>query len=425
MYEQCTMPDPSYLGQVVMIAGIDDEYAASYGNGQINYATRHYFNLEQDIVSNTYLYPESGLHGLDIRKKVADGLAFANYAGHGDESGWSHPSFQRLHVRQLHNKHKYCLALGNCCRTSRFNIAECFAETWLRAEAKGAIGYIGAANDTYWDEDYWWSVGYGPVVPRGAEYSQTSLGAYDGMFHDHGENIEQWYVVQDALIFCGNLGVEEAGSALNAYYWRVYNLMGDPSLSPFIGVPAENEISHDPWIPPEDPPLNAVFRITAEPNSYVGLTKNGMLVGSSLVGASGYAEIEIVGHGTDGSVRLCVTCQNRFPYRVDVPIAPLGAIAEGSALGRSTLSSSPNPFGGSTEIRLSLGQPQMVSLQIHDVAGRLVQTILNKQLQAGTHQCAWDGRGTEGQPLPEGVYLVRLATEDASTTLSWKMILNR
>ena len=56
-------------------------------------------------------------------------------------------------------------------------------------------------------------MGYGPVVPRGADYEETGLGTYDGIFHDHGEDIDQWYVVQDALIFCGNLGVEESGSS--------------------------------------------------------------------------------------------------------------------------------------------------------------------------------------------------------------------
>jgi hypothetical protein len=43
-YEQCTMPDPSYLAEVVLIAGMDSNYAWNYGNGQINYGTRHYFN---------------------------------------------------------------------------------------------------------------------------------------------------------------------------------------------------------------------------------------------------------------------------------------------------------------------------------------------------------------------------------------------
>jgi hypothetical protein len=76
--------------------------------------------------------------------------------------------------------------VGNCCLTSSFEVGECFAETWLRAEGKGAIGYIGASNSTYWDEDYWWGVGYTSNIVVNPTYEGTGLGAYDGVFHDHG-----------------------------------------------------------------------------------------------------------------------------------------------------------------------------------------------------------------------------------------------
>ena len=42
----------------------------------------------------------------------------------------------------------------------------------------------------------------------------TEIGAYDGLFHDHGEAMTQWYVTNDALIYNGNLAVTEAGSNL-------------------------------------------------------------------------------------------------------------------------------------------------------------------------------------------------------------------
>jgi len=38
-YEQYTMPDPSYLGEVTLISGVDSYYAETHGNGQINYGT--------------------------------------------------------------------------------------------------------------------------------------------------------------------------------------------------------------------------------------------------------------------------------------------------------------------------------------------------------------------------------------------------
>ena len=38
------MPDPSFLGDVIMISGVDASYAPTYGNGQINYGNTYYFN---------------------------------------------------------------------------------------------------------------------------------------------------------------------------------------------------------------------------------------------------------------------------------------------------------------------------------------------------------------------------------------------
>ena len=62
-YEQYTMPDPSFLNQVLMISGVDASFAPTYGNGQINYGNNYYFNSENEINSNTFLYPASGSSG--------------------------------------------------------------------------------------------------------------------------------------------------------------------------------------------------------------------------------------------------------------------------------------------------------------------------------------------------------------------------
>ena len=76
------------------------------------------------------------------------------------EPTWADPGFRISHINALGNYGKYPLVIGNCCLTSTYDSAECFGETWLRAADKGAIGYIGGSNSTYWDEDYWWGVGY-------------------------------------------------------------------------------------------------------------------------------------------------------------------------------------------------------------------------------------------------------------------------
>jgi subtilisin-like proprotein convertase family protein len=321
MYDQYTMPDPSFLGNVTLIAGVDSGFAPTHGNGQINYGTEHYFNASHGITSNTYLYPESAgaVEGALIGT-YNDGVSFVNYTAHGSTTSWSDPSLTQSNINSLTNYGKYFLAIGNCCLTSSYDLGECFGETFLRAPEKGAMGYIGGSNSTYWDEDYWFGVGYhassqidGSALP----YEATGIGAYDGVFHDHGEADHLWYVTNDAVVFSGNLAVTESGSSRTEYYWNIYNLLGDPSISTYMGVPTENSVSHPSTIFMGQPSLT----VDAEYGTYVGLTQDGVLVGAGTVDASGSLEITYNQILTPGiPVKMVAMAQNRVPYITEMMV---------------------------------------------------------------------------------------------------------
>jgi len=317
-YDQYTMADPSYLDEVTLIAGVDSGYASSHGNGQINYGTDNYFNAAHGITDNTWLYPaSSGSVESAIIQTVNDGVAYINYTAHGSQTSWSDPSFTQSNINSLTNDGKYCLAVGNCCLTSTYDYSECFAETWLRAADKGAIGYIGGSNSTYWDEDFWWGVGScaSGSIGTGVTYAGTGLGAYDGVFHDHGEAMDQWYVTNDALVFAGNLACQEAGSSLIEYYWNIYNLMGDPSLSVYMGVPDANPVTVDA--------MGATsVTISAAPGSYVGLTQGTTLIGAGSVDATGTVTVDFITTPDGGQpLHMVVTAQNREPFIDDILMA--------------------------------------------------------------------------------------------------------
>jgi len=317
MYDRFEMPDPSYLEKVVMIGGMDSSHGQRWANGQINYGTSNYFNETHGIYSYTHLYPQSGSQDAQIVQEVSQGVAYVNYTAHGSETSWSDPTFTQSDVRNLQNNGEYCLAVGNCCLAARYSYGECFAETWLRVANKGAIGYIGGSNSTYWDEDYYWGVGYCSQIVEHPTYEGSEQGAYDGIFHDHGENMDRWYVTNDAIIFCGNLAVTESGSSLTTYYWNIYNLMGDPSISAYLGMPDPNPVTH-----PATVFTSALtIPVTAVPGSYCGLTKDGELIGAGTVGAGGSLDLEIwAAPLTPGTAHLIVMAQNREPYRADINV---------------------------------------------------------------------------------------------------------
>jgi predicted CXXCH cytochrome family protein len=68
----------------------------------------------------------------------------------------------------------------------------------------------------------------------------------------------------------------------------------------------------------------------------------------------------------------------------------------------------PNPFNPSTTITFSVPAKQAVRLDVFDIVGRLVKTIVDKELDAGNYRLIWDGKGRTGESVASGVYLYRL-----------------
>ena len=68
----------------------------------------------------------------------------------------------------------------------------------------------------------------------------------------------------------------------------------------------------------------------------------------------------------------------------------------------------PNPFNPSTSIRFRLGAPGRARLELFDAAGKRLAILLDERLAAGPHELQWGGVGADGQPLPSGVYALRL-----------------
>jgi len=315
MYEQYQFPDPSFLGECVMIAGVDASNAPTYGNGQINYGTSIYFNEAHNLLSHTYLYPASQGASASIIQNVSDGLGYGNYTAHGSSSGWADPSFEISDIPGLQNNGKYPLLVGNCCLTSTYN-TNCFGEELLRAANKGAVGYIGGSNSSYWDEDYFFGVGVGPILVN-PTYAQTTLGNYDRAFHDHGEPQPEWYTSQGEMLFAGNLAVTESSSSLTNYYWEIYCLMGDPSLMIYFGIPNAMNVSYDPLMPLQ----STEFVVNAEPYALVAISKDGVLYGSAVADAMGTANVMLNPITVPGDAEIIVTAQNRQPYIGSVIVA--------------------------------------------------------------------------------------------------------
>jgi hypothetical protein len=74
----------------------------------------------------------------------------------------------------------------------------------------------------------------------------------------------------------------------------------------------------------------------------------------------------------------------------------------------------PNPFNARTEISFSLAAPGEVKLEIFDISGRLVKTLVNNRLEKGHHVIVWDGLNDQNEGVSTGIYFYKLSTGERS-----------
>ena len=83
----------------------------------------------------------------------------------------------------------------------------------------------------------------------------------------------------------------------------------------------------------------------------------------------------------------------------------------------------PNPFNPNTVIFFEIPKPDWVQVQVINLKGQRVQSLLNDQLDEGPHSIHWDGRDALGNPVSSGQYFYQVKTSNSSVT--GKMILAR
>jgi len=76
----------------------------------------------------------------------------------------------------------------------------------------------------------------------------------------------------------------------------------------------------------------------------------------------------------------------------------------------------PNPFNPSTAIDFSIAAEGYVSLNVYDITGRIVSTLVEGNLSSGYHRAVWDGIDNNGMAVSAGIYIYSLQTETSSIT---------
>ncbi len=395
LYERYQFVDDSYLGRGVLISGVDagrpGDWAYSYADPSMDYAARYYINSSNGYTDVTYYKNNTDFapDGVTVtgssqerntaralRSLYNEGIGWINYSAHGHETSWGDPNFSNSHVNQMTNNGKPSFMIGNCCLTNHFNTETCFGEALLRKGSNaGAIGYIGGTNSTFWPADFYFSVGVRANIHNtmNTSYDATSLGSYDRLFHSHGESFSSHAITAGAMLHAGLMAVNSQNTSTDdrdmiEYYWEIYELMGDPSLMPWLGT--ASQLTATATV------SDSVLTVETDPYAYVAVVDQ---------------DLTLVAAAFAGPVGRAITAQNRKPFSMPFSSASVGI----GSVDMQGIRLAPNPAIDRCEVQAD----GLNRVQLLDLMGR----TLVDQPCSGT--CTLNLHA-----IPSGLYLVRMHT---------------
>ncbi len=76
----------------------------------------------------------------------------------------------------------------------------------------------------------------------------------------------------------------------------------------------------------------------------------------------------------------------------------------------------PNPFNPSTTISFDLVESSFVNIEVFNLKGQLVKTLVNRQVEAGNQSVVWNGLDNNSKPCTSGVYFYRMSAGKYQST---------
>lgn len=287
-YEKYAFEDDSFLQSTLLVAGRETSgNYPTYTNGQINYLKDYFKDLTDTLV---YYNPSSSTteNVTKIKNNLSSGQAWIVYTGHCSEQGWYSPAIRINYVDSMYNYGKYGVMINNCCLSGKFDDNTCFTEKLLQQPNRGMVGVIGASDYTLWDEDYYWSVGAKNIALHPL-YTFAHLGAYDRVMHTHDETRSYQYTTMGQIVQAGNLAVLQSLSDYTNVYFEMYNLQGDPTLVPYLGIGKTLTANY----PNEILVGTQSLSFTTAPYTYVALSTNDTLFAAAEADSFGNVILDI------------------------------------------------------------------------------------------------------------------------------------
>ena len=180
----------------------------------------------------------------------------------------------------------------------------------------------------------------------------------------------------------------------------------------------DNPLDFNDWCPIE--PQNDTFNFKPGETFSIPFNRKAFIAGFTNFRTDMPEGISIVGFYVDenGGVDQIYKREGLVLERPPLAISNRNTLPENYILRQNH----PNPFNNSTSIEYNLPVREHIKLDIYDIRGKQVKTLVDEVQGPGEYRTGWDGISKEGNSLASGVYLYGLQTDKgASNTM--RMIL--
>lgn len=387
------------------------QYAISIGSNDFQdplMSWRYMQIMANDGNMDVTLYCPTGTYGginptiALIAAEINSGLSLISYIGHGSRTTWVTTGFSNSNVAALTNGRKLPWISSIACVNSQFadgGSGDCFGEAWLKsgsiASPQGAVGFMGATVNS-------------PVGPTDSLALYQFKGYFQLDMHHMGQAFDYGKIK----------AYEYTGSASNS---NMHMIMGEPEHDIFTttGPLVHLSATHPSQVGVGSFAVNVTAGGSPVENALVGLCQGSTVLASGRTGSSGAVTLNIPAVPGSEEVTLTVTAHNLYPMQVMVPTGVGTAEESGAPIPGFHLGAAiPNPITTGSSLGFTTTVGGHVSLQVFDLSGRVVRTLQQGDLPAGSHTLIWDGADSRGTMVPGGVYFYRLATTEGTVSRS-------
>ncbi|KPL07294.1 hypothetical protein AMJ86_04795, partial [bacterium SM23_57] len=256
-------------------------FMASTDNWQVsegthNYVISNYLQPAGYTCDRFYTHTYNANIG-QVIEAINAGRSLLVYSGHGYEYGWADgPAMNQTQVRELYNE-VYPFVCSFSCLTGRFQVDECFGETWIR-DPEAAVSFWGSSVTSYWGED--------DILER-----RLFEGFFDNQFP--GDDVNFTWVSGMTNYAKTRLYQYYGSTGTVLRYFEMYNILGDPSVDIWTSVPRIVSVNHPTAILVGQDEVNVEVSVAGMPiaNAMVCLMNN-QVWGTGYTNDNGVATIE-------------------------------------------------------------------------------------------------------------------------------------